>query len=384
MSKLKKFFKTPGMFFRDFFINRYPIDYKNGVLKLKIEGGKKTISLNNFEKIDIDLGYELVDPIDIVITWVDGCDEEFLRQKIWFEKQLSDKFFVKPEITDMARYESKDELRYTLRSIEKYAPWVNRVYLVTNGTLPQWLNKSAPKLTTVSHHEIIEKKYLPTFNSHVIESHLHKIPNLSEFYLYFNDDVMLARPVSPKYFFTAGGLVKLFVTNSRLPNSKISLYDTPTQWAAKNSRDMIYKHFGHFPNAMFAHTFHPQLRSLNEAIEQRWSDVFNSFRLNRFRSDNDLAVATFLHHHYAILSGKAIAKKTSCMYFNVRSIASKQIYKTLLARKGKSAAPYSMCLNDTISTSSSGDFDYQFEMTDFLEKYFPTPSVFENVDVTNE
>ena len=125
--------------------------------------------------------------IDIVYTWVDNTKD--------VNKKL------------MNRYVNNDELLYSLRSVEKYMPWVNHIYLVVHdGQRPEWLVKKHPKLTIVPHSKIIPKEYLPTFNSMCIESFIHKIPNLSEFYIYFNDDCILLNSISSDLFFDDKGL----------------------------------------------------------------------------------------------------------------------------------------------------------------------------------
>jgi hypothetical protein len=74
------------------------------------------------------------------------------------------------------RYRDNSELRYSLRSIAKFAPWVRHIYIVTNGQVPWWLNVNHPRLTVVPHHDIwVNKSHLPVFASPAIESHLHRI-----------------------------------------------------------------------------------------------------------------------------------------------------------------------------------------------------------------
>lgn len=101
-------------------------------------------------------------------------------------------------------------LQYWFRGVEKFAPWVNRIYFVTWGHIPSWLNLSHPKLKVVRHEEFIPTDYLPTFSSHPIELNLHRIKGLSERFVYFNDDTFLIRPVLQEDFFqkrTAQGLL---------------------------------------------------------------------------------------------------------------------------------------------------------------------------------
>ena len=95
------------------------------------------------------------------------------------------------------------ELRYSLRSIEKHAPWVRHIFIVTNGQIPSWLNLEHPRLTLVSHDQIFpNSSHLPSYSSPAIESHLHRIPGLSKHFLYLNDDVMFGDDIWPEDFYT--------------------------------------------------------------------------------------------------------------------------------------------------------------------------------------
>ena len=72
-----------------------------------------------------------------------------------------------------------NQLMYSVRSIEMYAPWIRKIWIVTNGQKPTWLNQGNAHIEVVPHDKIFPKKEdLPTFNSRAIESHLHQIPGL--------------------------------------------------------------------------------------------------------------------------------------------------------------------------------------------------------------
>ncbi|CAL4123915.1 unnamed protein product, partial [Meganyctiphanes norvegica] len=115
--------------------------------------------------------------------------------------------------TDINRFEDNEELRYSLRSLEKFAPWVRQVYLVTNGQIPYWLNLDHPRLTIVTHEEIfVNKSHLPTYSSPAIEAHLHRIPGLSKHFLYLNDDVMLGSEIWPEDFISTSSGYKVFLS----------------------------------------------------------------------------------------------------------------------------------------------------------------------------
>ncbi|KAL6433574.1 hypothetical protein ACFW04_006574 [Cataglyphis niger] len=144
-------------------------------------------------------------PIDVVYTWVNGSDPVFLEN---LEKHVP--------IVDLSaaasRFSDKDELRYSLRSLEMYAPWVRHVYIVTNGQIPSWLDMDNPRMTLISHEDIfLNKSDLPTFSSPAIESHIHRIPGISDKFLYFNDDVILGAEVWPEDFITQAGGQKIYL-----------------------------------------------------------------------------------------------------------------------------------------------------------------------------
>ncbi|XP_067143538.1 N-acetylglucosamine-1-phosphotransferase subunits alpha/beta isoform X2 [Centruroides vittatus] len=102
-----------------------------------------------------------------------------------------------------SRFADNEELRYSLRSLEKHAPWIHHVYIVTNGQIPHWLNLDNPRISIITHEEIFpNKSHLPTFSSPAIETHLHRIPGLSKKFLYLNDDVMFGKDVWPEDFYT--------------------------------------------------------------------------------------------------------------------------------------------------------------------------------------
>jgi hypothetical protein len=129
--------------------------------------------------------------VDFVITWVDGSDINWIAERNRYAK----------EKIDESRYRDWDILRYWFRAVERYASWVNKIYFVTWGHIPSWLNINCEKLVIVRHEDFIEKKYLPTFNSCVIELNLYKINGLSDNFVYFNDDMFINDYVDETDFF---------------------------------------------------------------------------------------------------------------------------------------------------------------------------------------
>lgn len=136
--------------------------------------------------------------IDFVILWVDGNDPEWLKEKSRYESKRSH------DSDTVNRYRDWNLLPYWFRAVEKFAPWVRKIHFVTWGHLPSFLNVTASKLHIVRHDEFIPEEYLPTFSSHTIEMNIHRIPDLAEHFVYFNDDMFLLREIQLDDFFKDG------------------------------------------------------------------------------------------------------------------------------------------------------------------------------------
>ena len=121
--------------------------------------------------------------IDFVITWVDNEDSKWRKEFEYYSAKEG-----KAINTDACRYRDWDTLRYWFRGVEIFAPWVNKIFFVTYGHLPKWLNTDNPKLVIVKHEEFIPAEYLPTFNSNTIEFFFHKIRNMDYIILFSHFD----------------------------------------------------------------------------------------------------------------------------------------------------------------------------------------------------
>ncbi|XP_016390279.1 N-acetylglucosamine-1-phosphotransferase subunits alpha/beta-like [Sinocyclocheilus rhinocerous] len=117
------------------------------------------------------------------------------------------------EDVSASRFEDNEELRYSLRSIEKHAPWVRHIFIITNGQIPSWLNLDNPRVSVVTHQDIFQNQtHLPTFSSPAIETHIHRIPGLSQKFIYLNDDVMFGKDVWPDDFYSHSKGQKVYLT----------------------------------------------------------------------------------------------------------------------------------------------------------------------------
>lgn len=139
--------------------------------------------------------------IDVVIPWVDPTDKEWQASKNKFLEDLNNDKVDNSE----NRFRDWDNFKYVFRGIDKFMPWVHKIYLITCGQVPDWMNKEADdRLVIVNHSDYIPKEYLPTFSSHPIELNLHRIKELSEHFIYLNDDYFVINETSPEDFFIDG------------------------------------------------------------------------------------------------------------------------------------------------------------------------------------
>jgi hypothetical protein len=147
--------------------------------------------------------------VDAVITWVDGSDEKLANKKT---KYLSGEKESKIQNVK-TRYNQVGEIEYVIKSIIKFAPFINNIFIVTDSQRPKiiddsnsWRKEYREKLKVVDHKVIFRDfiEFLPTFNSTTIETMLHYIPNLSEHFIYFNDDMFLIKPTKISHWFKNG------------------------------------------------------------------------------------------------------------------------------------------------------------------------------------
>lgn len=308
-------------------------------------------------------------PIDVVYTWVDGDDPAWQRERQRAQSRMAGAALTTAD--DAGRYASRDELRYSLRSIDYFAPWVNRIHLVTAGQRPPWLGDADPRLHLVDHAEIFgEDGQLPTFNSHAIEAQLHRIPGLAEHFVYFNDDVFLGRAVQPGTFFTPAGHSRFFPSGHRIPEPDESRL--PVDVAARNNRAVIEQRFGRTATRKFRHTPHAQRRSTLERIARENADVIAATVAAPFRSSTDVSIPSSLAHYYGLCLGEAVPGQLDYGYVDLsRPEAQLQLVRMLLA-----TAPEALCINEVTARPGHED-DAERMVSHFLEHLYPVPSGFE-------
>ncbi|RYY76546.1 MAG: capsular biosynthesis protein [Gammaproteobacteria bacterium] len=149
--------------------------------------------------------------IDAVVTWVDGQDPKHVQK---LNAYIADIGGRRPVAADPTRFHNDGEITYCIISLLKYAPWLRYIHVVTDDQTPEIFNqlKGTPwehKVRLVDHKDIFSgyEFALPTFNIRSIMTVLWRIPDLSERFLFLNDDFALIQPVFPQNFFYENGIV---------------------------------------------------------------------------------------------------------------------------------------------------------------------------------
>jgi len=184
--------------------------------------------------------------IDFVLLWVDGEDPKWQEECLKYAKHHGVVF-------DASRYRSWDNLHYLFRAFERFTPWVNKIHFVTYGHLPSWLNVDHPKLNIVVHETYIDKKYLPLFNVNALEICFQNIPELSEYFVYFNDDTFIIDDLPKERFFKNGLPCDQLVCNAISSSSGAGHF-------VLNDIEVLNRHFSkkHSIKKDFFKWFHPK------------------------------------------------------------------------------------------------------------------------------
>lgn len=286
--------------------------------------------------------------IDVVYTWVNSHDEDWKQLLAQHSEPSGPADAASEGDIDKDRFENRDELKYSLRSLFKYAPWVRHVYIVSNCAPPDWFDTANPKVSWVYHDAIIEPEYLPTFSSHAIESAIHKVPGLGEHYLYFNDDIFLVKPLKKSDFFTASGLAKIRLETYGMVHGELRAQDPDYLNAARNGQKLLTGHFGKVPTKLHTHSPSSAIRSVVETCEQTFEDHYQKTRARKFRSIEDISPTSFLYPHFAYLSGRGVIDFETAKIINSRGTYQTTLdnYSDLVLSRAYDELPLCLCIND--------------------------------------
>eukprot|EP01091_Cochliopodium_minus_P007960 TRINITY_DN1784_c0_g2_i1.p1 TRINITY_DN1784_c0_g2~~TRINITY_DN1784_c0_g2_i1.p1 ORF type:complete len:461 (+),score=87.36 TRINITY_DN1784_c0_g2_i1:59-1384(+) len=314
--------------------------------------------------------------VDIVYTWVNGSDPLFLKnlnEALKTHKNLNENEYKS------ARYNNRDELKYSLRSVEKYFDWYNNIYIVTNGQIPSWLNTSHPRIKVITHQEIfLNKKDLPTFSSVAIESHIHRIPGLSEEFIYLNDDIMFADHIKKDDFVSKHGYLKVYGCWESPRGSENSKSDNFGNSMRYVNRLYDY-YFGFKMRQVICHTPHFLKKSVINDLQYAFVEEYKKTSSHKFRANDDMQFA-FSYFHFLIWQKKYLYidynPGQQLIFSGIKIIGENK--KKFEERISQNDYKF-VCIQDDLSYKDDPS-DYQEYIEKFYNSKFPSPSQFELAD----
>ena len=291
-------------------------------------------------------------PIDIVYTWKGENESNDMR----------------------LRY--NNELKYSLRSLELFAPWVNKIFiLMNNAKQPSWI-KDNSKIIIVEHSETFpSEKYLPNTNSNAIETTIANIKDLSNHYIYFNDDIFLGRKVKYTDFFTSDG--KALIDDYTLQTRNIVKEDgkQKLKFELPKSADKLYKHI---PISL--------IKNLVLDFNKTYSDYVDWIRMTKKRKDKgyDICEKNNLlspcqQIHYPIAEFVYLHKKAKIVdNENTSSVFVSSAIDDFSEKLDDIASrrPKFFCIND-VEPDPAKRKVIASQMLRFFKKYFPNKADFE-------
>ena len=268
--------------------------------------------------------------IDMVFTYCDGTDPKFIEEK---NRYLKEKDKVNNKLI---RFININEIVYSVRSVLKFMPWINMIYIITNKqTPPVELN---PKIRIIDHTEIIPQKYLPTFNSDVIESFIHNIPELSEIFLYNNDDMMHTRNVNISDIIQENKFIFRNYYNITELNKNYNEYTKRIHLTSQ-----LFKQSN--PSIKLINNHHTKFlrKSTLKFIEETYPKLLHELRVNCVRGDNYIQYLFFCINIDNILNDTIIFDKYDDVI--VYLLGNKE-YREDMFVKIYDKRPKFLCLND--------------------------------------
>ncbi|OUM65460.1 hypothetical protein PIROE2DRAFT_7577 [Piromyces sp. E2] len=192
-------------------IDDYLEIYQNGKI-LDEKFAKEIREMKKYRGGPLEPEWKWVEDISIVYTWVNGSDLNHL--------DLKSKYNGGNRNIDN-RDRSVDELRYSLRSLEKYLPWhKGTIYIVSPNQTPVWLNTNS-RVKVINQDDLLPPNVAPTFNTFTIELFLDKIPGLTERFIQLNDDYFFRTYTHPSFFFTSKTFYpKFYQTNKTVGGTR--------------------------------------------------------------------------------------------------------------------------------------------------------------------
>lgn len=302
--------------------------------------------------------------IDLVYLWVDGNDAKLQEEKEEWQARLN---ISASDSTNHCRFIDNQELKYSLRSVEMNAPWINKIFIVTNGQIPSWLDTSHPKIKIVTHKEIMPADALPTFNSEAIETCLANIPELSEYFLYANDDMFINRPVNPNFFFDEKGfpIIRLIPQNWSKEMIESKLYCQNIIYSANLIKSSYAQDYKYEP----AHNIDAYRKSFLINCKNEFQKEFSKTTYCKFRTAD--SVQRIIYHLWTLANNLGTlrennSKTPGTLYLKLTP--PDYMHKVLKRKK-----PYLLCINDEENVNP----DNRKKLKNFLAELYPQRQTWE-------
>lgn len=309
-------------------------------------------------------------PIDVVYTWVDGSEAGYAQVRNEWARRCGRQLNPERDRDDIPF------LRFSLRALERFAPWFRYLYLVTaRPQCPDWINPDHPRLRWVHHDEFFRfQDSLPTYNSNAIDWNLAHLPDLAPHFWYFNDDYLLGRKVKPSHLLSAEGRVRVYLPKSLIPTPES--HGELDAWASilYSTQRALDQQLGPRPRAKHEHT--PMLIPTETAAALGEDGPIRETLHHRFRLPDDIALETFLSH---FLLEKGLGERVPAWEYKTATSFHRLDNDLPAFRKValglRLTRPRFYCLNDDMGANP--DPAYMAAVLEFLQSYYPHPSSFE-------
>lgn len=248
--------------------------------------------------------------IDFVVLWVNGQDKNWLKKK----ESFSSKNNPNSKLNSNERYRDYDTLKFWFRSVEKYANWVNHIFLITDNQIPEWLDLNNSRVSVIDHKEFLNENNLPVFNSNAIELNIDRISSLSENFVLFNDDTFINKKIDKTIFFKKdkprdigvlnpiipeyGGVGNIINNDLELVNERYNLRSSLKKnfikylnfrYGIKNLRSLLLLPWRKFPGFFNPHIPTPYTKSEYKNAREMALGKFEQTSSNKFRTTDDIS-----------------------------------------------------------------------------------------------
>lgn len=275
--------------------------------------------------------FKSIGNIDLVYTWISGNDIEYNRYRDEYKNKredfISDIFSAIPSYINYIgssdgsincnRLSNANEIEYSIKSVRKYIPWIGTIYIIMpKSQFNLFPIKNDNNIILVAQEEIIEDKYNPSFNSNAIELCFDNIPNLSNIFMYMNDDVIITKPIKFNDMYINGKSTVIFqkffgLKASAYIASILLLNSEKSTLARANLDNDLYEITNEKTHYLISHAPIIIDKKLYKEIKDIFSNKVSITMNNKFRSNDDLVIPHYIYPHYAYKKNKAIDSKLS-------------------------------------------------------------------------